>query len=263
MAAACILCQDPLVLDVADDSDTESSVNDPKTIPDDVELPCGDHFHWQCLLDAYTSPSCPACSQSITTSTVMPSSSSTSPPTQAEQALVTLTNEGGVQHNLDILPLLTEEAYLRSHPEDRICRAFLELCREGDVSAIVDLLRSCSEPQDDDEDEDEVPRKSASQVLRYQDPLGEGQSGLHAAVAASQREVAWLLLLLASELPELEFPALVYQEAAHLGVMRPEGQTGEVDIRTLRDSKGRTAEDIAAEVGGVWHGWVGSGRLSA
>lgn len=80
------------------------------------------------------------------------------------------------------------------------------------------------------------------------------ESGLHAAVAGGSREVAWMLLLLASNLPEQEFPALVYQEAAGLGIMRDE-QTGLEDIRTLRDSQGRTAGELAAQGGPVWHGW--------
>ena len=171
-----------------------------------------------------------------------------------------MNNEGGMQSNLDIFPLLAEESYLRAHPEDRPCRAFLELCREGDVVAIVGLLKNCSEPEDED-DEARGPWKSADEVLRYQDPLGEMQSALHAAISSSQREVAWLLLLLASELPELEFPALVYQEAGHLEIMRTD-QSGKTDIRSLRDARGRTAEQIAAEMGGVWHGWVGNGRLA-
>ncbi len=84
---------------------------------------------------------------------------------------------------------------------------------------------------------------------------------MHAAAANGHREVAWLLLLLASQFPELEFPALVFQEAATLGVMR-EDQEGKVDIRSLRDAQGRTAEDVAREVGVIWNGWIGNGRLA-
>lgn len=173
-----------------------------------------------------------------------------------------------MQENLDILPLLTEESFLRAYPQDRICRAFLEFCREGDVSAIVDLLKSCEDESGDEEEDEEMedvapaPRRTADEILRYQDPIGDMQSGLHAAVAGGSREVAWLLLLLASELPELDFPALVYQEAAALGVMRAD-QSGMVDIRTLRDAQGNTAEQLAAEMGGVWNGWPGTGRLAA
>lgn len=111
------------------------------------------------------------------------------------------------------------------------------------------------------EDEPPIARKSADEVLRYQDPIGDMQSGLHAAVAGGSREVAWLLLLLASNLPELEFPALVYQETASLGVLRSD-QTGKVDIRSLRDAEGKSAEQLAVEIGGVWNGWPGSGRLT-
>jgi len=113
-----------------------------------------------------------------------------------------------------------------------------------------------------DEGEAEGPQKSADEVLRYQDPVGNMQSGLHAAVANGHREVAWLLLLLASEYPEMEFPALVFQEAAALGVMRSDEPNGKVDIRSLKDAHGRTAEDVAREVGIIWNGWIGNGRLT-
>lgn len=171
-----------------------------------------------------------------------------------------MNNEGGLQKSLDIFPILQEETYLRAYPEERKCRAFLEFCREGDHQAIADLLLSCGE-EDEGDMEESGPSKSADEILRYQDTFGDMQSGLHAAAANGHREVAWLLLLLASEYPELEFPALVFQEAATLGVMR-EDQTGKVDIRSLRDEQGRTAEDVAKEVGTIWNGWIGNGRLA-
>ncbi|THX97277.1 hypothetical protein D6D08_00535 [Aureobasidium pullulans] len=261
---SCSKCQNPLTLEVdySDDEDVSmgagsssaAAAQNSHTVPDDVALHCGCHFHWQCLIDEYQITECPSCHQSLLTPG----------PNGGQQLLCTLHNEGGVQENLDILPILTEEAYLHAYPEDRISRAFLELCREGDVSAVVDLLKSCNEPDSDDDDMDgepPVPKKSMDEVLRYQDPIGDMQSGLHAAVAGNSREVAWLLLLLASQLPKMEFPALVYQQAASLGIMR-EDQTGKVDIRSLRDGQGRSAEQLAVELGGVWHGWPGSGRLS-
>lgn len=280
MTEACAHCKDPLTLEIEvdeDDADVNaatSSATAPltKTVPDDVSLPCGCHFHWyeketnqrlipiaeyrrQCLLDSYHLTSCPSCSRDI---------SSTSS-AGAQQILCSMHNEGGLQENLDILPLLTEESYLRAYPEQRICRAFLEFCREGDVAAIVDLLKSCEEDDDDEdeemEDEPRGPKKTADEILRYQDPIGDMQSALHAAIAGNSREVAWLLLLLASQYPESEFPALVYQEAANLGIMRTE-QEGKVDIRSLKDAQGRTADQMAAEIDGVWHGWPGSGRLA-
>lgn len=98
-------------------------------------------------------------------------------------------------------------------------------------------------------------------MLRYQDPIGDMQSGLHAAVHAQSREVAWLLLLLASNYPLLDFPPQVFQEAEAMGIMR--GLTEDkIDIRSLRDANGKTAEDIAKEVGGVWVGWTSNNRLA-
>jgi len=177
-------------------------------------------------------------------------------------------NEGGFQKQIDIFPLLQEESYLRAYPEERKCRAFLEFCREGDHRAIVDLLKSCAEDADDDDegddmdtDDEPLSRKTADEILRYQDPIADMQSGLHAAAANGHREVAWVLLLLASEYPELSFPAIVFQEAASLGAMREE-QEGKIDVRSLRDAHGRTAEDVAKEAGVIWNGWIGNGRLA-
>lgn len=219
---------------------------------------------WECLLDAYELDKCPSCSRNIVSSP--PSGSSTSSNDAPQQILVNILNEGGLQQQTDIFPVLKEESYLRAYPAELKCRAFLELCREGDHRAIVDLLKSCAD-QSDDIDIDEpngelgVSTKSADEILRYQDPIGDMQSGLHAAAANGNREVAWLLILLASQFPEMDIPALVFQEAASLGVMR-EDQEGKVDIRSLEDAQGRTAEDVAKEFGVVWNGWIGNGRLA-
>lgn len=170
-----------------------------------------------------------------------------------QQVLCNLHNEGGLQENLDILPLLTEESYLRAYPEDRKARAFLEFCREGDLQAIVEMLQ----PDPDEEDTEE----GSIDFLWYQDPIGDMQSGLHAAVAGGSREVAWLLLLMASNLDLMQFPPEVFQEASALGIMRGD-MTGKPDIRSMRDAQGRTAEDLAQEVGVIWNGWAGTGRLA-
>lgn len=139
------------------------------------------------------------------------------------------------------------------------------------MQAIIGMLQGDNEDSDEDEDEDEEMTDENEQggadvgidaLLRYQDPIGEMQSGLHAAVQAQSREVAWLLLLLASNLPLLEFPPEVFQEAEALGIMR--GLTEDkTDIRSMKDANGKTAEDVAKEVGGVWAtGWIGNGRLA-
>lgn len=270
--SVCAQCNKPLEVEVEtydhDEEDAQmgngSSAEDPlETVPDDVCLACGDHFHWECLLEAYELSKCPKCFRDVTAQSPVGASSDEATP----RILVDLNNEGGMQRQIDIFPILKEETYLRAYPDERKPRAFLEFCREGDYRAIVDLLHSCkrsSEDGDVDEDmddEDMEPSKSPDEILRYQDPIGDMQSGLHAAAANGHREVAWLLLLLASDMPDLDFPPLVYQEAAALGVMR-EDQTGKVDIRSLRDAHDRSAEDIAKEAGVIWSGWIGNQRLS-
>ena len=139
------------------------------------------------------------------------------------------------------------------------------------MQAVIGIITDDTDSDEEDEDEDaemgdadDAGGKAIGidTLLRYQDPIGEMQSGLHAAVQAQSREVAWLLLLLASNLPLLEFPPEVFQEAEALGIMR--GLTEDkVDIRSLRDANGKTAEDLAREVGGVWAtGWIGTGKLA-
>lgn len=257
--ASCASCNDPLVLEVHesdDDEDTsmEASSSDaataPKTVPDDVLLGCGCHYHWACLLESITSTDCPNCSKLLTT--------------QAEhgpQILCRLHNEGGVQDALDLMPTLTEEAYCNAHPEERKPRAFLEFCRNGDLPAIVEML------QDDDVDGGEGDGAqhpmSMADILRYQDPIGKQYTGLHAAIEAKSREVVFLLLLLASKLDLQQFPAAVFQEAAALGVMRNDAEVeSKPDIRGAQDAQGRTAEQLAAQVGPPFHDWIGKGILS-
>lgn len=181
---------------------------------------------------------------------------------------MTLHNEGGVQEGLDILPLLEEESYLRAYPEERRARAFLEFCREGDVGAVVEvLLRGVEEEDEEGQGEDggeegqRGERRPAVDVLRYQDSVNGMQSALHAAVAGGNREIAWLLLLLASRLPLEQFPSEVFQEAEVVGLMRTHDVAHKLDVRSLRDSSGRSAEDVARDLGGVWADWTGKGRL--
>jgi len=185
---------------------------------------------------------CPNCHRSLTSEGA----------NNTQQILCNLNNEGGLQENLDIYPLLKEESYLKAYPEERKPRAFLEFCRSGELQAIVEMIQSSGPSMDE--------------IFRYQDPIGDRQSGLHAAVTAGSREIAWLLLLLASELELTEFPPEVFQEAEGLGIMR-EKKRGLVDIRTLRDEEGRTAEDVARELANqgnnMWNGWIGNARLAA
>jgi hypothetical protein len=53
-------------------------------------------------------------------------------------------NEGGVQENLDILPLVTEEAYLEANPAARPARAFMtSMFPLSLFSLLLDLLTTC------------------------------------------------------------------------------------------------------------------------
>lgn len=48
MADLCYTCNEPLVVEIDPDSDVDDgkSPTSPESVPDDVELKCGCHFHW-------------------------------------------------------------------------------------------------------------------------------------------------------------------------------------------------------------------------
>ena len=191
---------------------------------------------------------CPNCGRNLITTA----------PSGEQQLLCNLKNEGGLQEGLDMLPILTEESYLKAYPEERRCRAFLEFCGEGDVEAIVDLLND-GDGEEDEESSDQSAGHSID-VLRYQDQIGQMGSGLHVAIHNQRVEVVWLLLLLASTLELDQFPAAILQAAQSLAIRR-EDQSGKVDIRSLKDFQGMTAEQRAAGMGGNWTEWLQLGRL--
>ncbi|KAL8927393.1 MAG: hypothetical protein Q9172_001391 [Xanthocarpia lactea] len=176
-----------------------------------------------------------------------------------EQVLCNLNNEGGFQEGFDILPILKEESYLKAFPEERRCRAFLEFCAEGDVGAILDLINS-EEDENASMSSDEGAAARPIDVLRYQDPMGSLNTGLHVAISKGRQEIVWLLLFLASNLELHYFPPDIVQAARTLGATREE-HTGKVDIRVLENSEHGTAENLAQQLGGVWEPWIQSGRL--
>lgn len=240
----CVSCREPLMVEVEPDSDFEDSKSAAQeyNVLDDVELNCGCHYHWECFMESYTITQCPNCSRNIS------SLSSTG----QQQVLCVVRNEGGEQSNYDILPSATEEAYLRAYPEERRAHAFLEFCREGDIDAIVHLVK---DEEADDAGEDEID------VLRYTGTFeGIEGSGLHVAVRYNQQEVAWLMLALASNLEWSAFPSPLLQAMEGFGLSQRDRKPGQ-DIRSVQDSEGRTSSVVAKEVGGVWNEWINTGRL--
>ena len=256
----CVVCENPLML-LVDEEEQEEGEEDsvvPVTgssnasyVDDDVHLHCGCHFHWQCLLDtSYEITSCPNCKANVMSADFNGN----------QQLLCDLKNEGGLQEALDILPLLTEESYLRAYPEERKSRAFLDFCAQGDVPAIVGLLDDNHESDEDDERMASSSPTNCRDILRYQDQLGSMSSGLHVAIQNERTEVAWLLLLLASNVSYSAFPDKVKSAASEFGITRDD-QTDRVDIRALKDAEGMTAYDRARTLGGVWESWVREGIL--
>lgn len=63
----CKSCHEPLFIEIEADSDGEESKAPvvSERIPDDVQVKCGCHFHWECFLEAYNITQCPECSEDI------------------------------------------------------------------------------------------------------------------------------------------------------------------------------------------------------
>jgi hypothetical protein len=201
----------------------------------------------ECLLDAYSMNECPNCGKNVTQTSN----------TGTQQILCNLDNEGGLQEGIDIMPLLVEASYLKAYPEDRKGRAFVEFGAEGDALSMFDML---AEHDNDDEVEGQQQAITNIEILRYQDPLGGMNSALHAAVVNNNEVVAWLLLWLASGLDEGVFPADVVQHAQGMEIARG-SLMGQADIRSLINSEGRTAAQLAKEKGELWVCWVDAGWL--
>ncbi len=204
-------------------------------------------LHRECLLDAYSMNECPNCSKNVTQISS----------TGNQQILCNLDNEGGLQEGIDIMPLLVEAPYLKAYPEDRKGRAFVEFAAEGDARAMLDML---AEHGSDDEVDGQGQATTNIEILRYQDPLGGMNSALHTAVLNNNEVVAWLLLWLASGLDDSVFPADVVQHAQEMKIARG-SLTGQADIRSLLNSEGRPAAQLAKEKGDLWARWVDAGWL--
>lgn len=140
----------------------------------------------------------------------------------------------------------------------------MTMCAEGDISGIVALFKNLSsgDEMDDDEedDENEAGSMTPNEIVRWQDPLDGGKTGLHVALEKGQEEVVWLLLWLASGLETDVFPEVVRESAKTMEADRDLTGVGQ-DIRGLVDEAGRTSEDVAREMGSTWASLAGSGIL--
>lgn len=254
----CKVCDEPLLVPVDDSEDEGPSAGASsalQTVPDDLQLPCGCHYHWQCCLDQAShialNLTCPSCDAHLVSNTAGPSV--TNPvfhTSQAQPAIICrYESDGGVEENYNILPTLTEEAYLESHPHERRSRAFLTICGEGDVLGAIELLKDAAAKGED-----------VRAIVLYRDSLANGKSALHLAVEKGQEEAVWLLLYLGSPKLSLDsFPQEAIAAAQSMGLdrMPPRGE----DIVSLRDEGGVSVEDYAREMAGIWDRLVAAGVL--
>lgn len=194
---------------------------------------------------------CPSCNSYLPVNEAGPSTANPYLQTPSGTTILArYTNEGGVQDDVDLLPSITEEAYLESNPEARPARALQVMCSEGDVGGIVELLGEASDQASD-----------LTSLVCYQDPLSSMKTGLHLAVENRQEEVLWLLLWLSSTLPNTAFPGPARHSAESMGIGRLSA-TSDGDVRGLRDAQGRTAEDLAQQLQEFWSPLLDTGVLA-
>ena len=181
---------------------------------------------------------CPHCEAYLPSNSSGPSVTNAFQISSQASILATYTSEGGVQPDVDLLPTITEEAYLQNNPDARRAKAFQLMCSEGDIGGMVELLQEAADEGID-----------PATVVGYQDPLAGMQSGLHAAVRRGQAESAFLLLWICSNVPDNAFPEAARQAVQAMGVGRiPTTVNG--DIRNLKDSQGTTAVQLAEQIRG-------------
>lgn len=253
----CKVCNDALAAPVSEDDEPGPSSSTANTVPDDLLFPCGCHYHWQCALDQATHIAthltCPSCDAHLVSNTPGPSVTNpifhTSQPTPT--ILCRYESDGGVEESYDILSVLTEEAYLETHPDERRNRAFLTFIGEGDFLGAVDLLKDAASEGDD-----------VRSIVLYRDTLAGGKSALQIALERRQEECVWLLLYMASpRLPSEAFPDEAIAAAVSMGVDRMPASSGVEDIVTVRDAEGRSAEEYARALAPVWDRLVAAGVL--
>jgi len=225
-------------------------------------------YYRQCFLDSASDVAvtlkCPSCGSYLPTNQAGPSVTNPVFPASQEVAIVTrYESEGGVQENYNILPDVTEEAYLLTHPEFRPAHAFHSMCAEGNAEELLDIIADVDSPAgDDDGGAGAGAGLTVNQLLRYQDPLDGMKSPLHIAIEKNQAQVALLLLYMASGLPEDSFTGDALEVAKGLGLRRPTLSSPEDDIRALKDANGQTAEEYAYRAGGTWIQFIEAGMLA-
>lgn len=156
--------------------------------------------------------------------------------------------DDGAMEELDMLPFLTEEAMIITHPNTARAHALHDYCASGDLPGISKCLMEAELLHGGAAGKSMSP----AELLAWRDPLDMGRSCLHAAVVNAQRETAWLLLYVASTLPDAYFSPEVLHALADLGVSRwPEFDASQ-DVRALVDLRGDTPETLALGMGAAW-----------
>lgn len=147
------------------------------------------------------------------------------------------TDELGVERNMDIFPYMMAESYRIIHPPEVLAgRALHHMCINGAVDDIIWLVKA------------DVTSGYLNALALYQEPLADMKSALHFAVEYRRERAIWLMLWLASTIPSGSFPNRIRSSLKFRGVLRlyiRDGVDIDLDIRSLHDSHGRTAQHIA------------------
>lgn len=196
---------------------------------------------------------CPRCDVHLPHHEPGPSSTNPFFPAADNVIHASYTSEGGLEPAIDLMPYITEEAYLLNHPETRLARAFQALCSEGDVDGTVSLIVSLQNQHEDEPD--------LMSVIHYRDPLAGNKSSLHLAVESGREEIALLLIWLCSTASTEWFAKSAREKAASAGIVRLNIHPNQ-DVRALQDEHGSTAGELARQLEGPWIPYLDAGLFN-
>lgn len=215
--------------------------------------PCKTHRkRRQCLLrqapHICTTLTCPHCKARLTTPADPPYEPNTIIPAATGLKMMVRYSSGddGTPEDVDMLPLLTEEAMVIMYPHTARAHTLHDYCALGDTVGISKCLMEA-------EALSSVGRSmTPAELLVWCDPLRHGRTCLHAAVQHQRYDVAWLLLYVASTLPIAYFSPAILHAVRNLGISRRPEVDAAADIRSIVDINGDTPEMLALQIGGVW-----------
>ncbi|KAH7101928.1 ankyrin [Auriculariales sp. MPI-PUGE-AT-0066] len=181
----CSLCTDPLLSfsdpGESEDLQLENEMQiDSGLVLDDVELECGHHYHWQCVLD-YAEENGPDAAACAVCAIPLYQGVGHGNDGEEGQFLVIVRNEGGETPDFDLGAEIAHQRFLAANPRIARAETFLSLVEQGDADAAEAFLNADPENGGEPVDVNAIKR-------------GTGQTALHLAALNNDEPGVRMLL---------------------------------------------------------------------